>query len=335
MTSLTGNKTLAKKVIKTVGSPLLAFSLLGSSLVFVNGCTPPRSCENPDGCAPTVIPRVEIKINVEAGTYGQPQTLSITSKDTNEIYYTVDGTVPDPATCDVYIEGTPIYINDSTILRIHAVGDQTNTLDNKLDKFYKMAYEHTAPGTGNGQMLTGWLKLEQLMTWVLFYKDPNDTTNHPTRCDKPNSVEALGIPQSCYASCPDGGTVSLNYYPYTTTMEFVNCGGYGLVANGLTIAELDVNEANTTGKVKIYETNPLPITISGALHNGTIYDNTIRGLDLIQGREPTVGGVPLRQGDYTVSCSDANCLTGQVRYWHTAGSIFIDDPNESDSCPAQ
>ncbi len=328
-------------------------STIAVALIFVSGC----QCEDPDGCRRTITPKVELNISLASGTYSTPQTVTITSSNALAIYYTVDGTTPTAENCNAY-DGSPIPISNNTALRVLATGDGETTRNKKQ---YKSYYINQA-ASGNQTALIDWLLLEKYVSQDIFAQDPN--------CTKPVALEDLEVPQVCSANCPDGGTITLNYSGssymqldldgdsiyesqysyYTNVIQFNACQGYGITATGVTAAEL---ELPATLPAVINQIDPNPIILTGS-RNAIINDsNAVRSLDILTGSEPYVADyLPKRTGNYLVTCTDADCYCDDgscsgdpaVNFYHgtvaivgipNKGRIYMNDPEEADSCPAQ
>lgn len=298
-------KTLA---IYTAGAASVTAAVVASSLL-MSGCAP---CDNPDGCAPAVVPTIKVTLDAKAGTYSGQQTVDITAPGAQAIYFSTDGTTPGASNCTAW-DGNPITINDSTTLRVFAQGDGTNYRSKAVKAVYKLT---SSPYT-NRTALNAWLQLEKDALAALYCAN-NGCTVPP--------VTILQEEFHWTANCPDGGTVMFDNDPYmlASTFTYNSCTGSGLTTDGVVTLTLD-----TTKLPAISIIGSGNVTASGSGYTASISDNTLRKYSL-SGTEGT------RSGSYDVGCIGAGCATGDVNYYYglsgTANLLWIRDPAVPNSC---
>lgn len=293
-------RTLA---IYTASIASITAAVAAGSLL-ISGCVP---CTDPNGCSSTLVPQIKVTLNAKAGKYTGAQTVTIAAPGAEAIYFSTDGTTPGEANCQVW-DGNPIPINDSTVLRVFAKGDGVNYRSKALKGEYRL---DTSP-YANRSALTNWLALEKAALNAAYCTlDPS--------CVPPNPIDFLTVDQYLVASCPDGGSVTVDVLAYSmATFTYSGCAGAGVVADGYIdlIADFATGKINGAGNV----------VVSGAGYTASINDSTVRSYTLS-------GTEGARQGRYDVNCTGASCATQPVGYYYGASNmLWIDDPAVPNSC---
>jgi hypothetical protein len=279
---------------------------LGISAMLLGGC----QCSDPDGCGRTVVPKVNLSVDVPAGTYDEPQQVTIIAPDATAVYYTRDDSTPIAAECYNY-DGTPISITDNTIIKVKAVGDGTNYRANSQT----LKYFINNPTYTNRQAMNDWLAFEKTVLNG-FYCAHND-------CEK-LAATALQEEINWLLVCDDGFASYQNSpSTYTSTFTFQDCEFNDLTANGEIVLTLNVNALPA-----IRVAGSGTVSLSGADYDASITDNTARAFRVSGGEYP-------RGGHYLVNCTGTDCVNQDLKYWYTDGRLWLEDPYNPDICQEQ
>lgn len=294
-------RTLA---IYTASAASITAAVMASS-VLMSGCAP---CDNPNGCT-TVVPQIKITLNAKAGTYAGQQTVNITAPGAQGIYYSTNGVTPGDDNCTAW-DGNPIVINDSTVLRVFAKGDNTNY----RSKSVKAEYKLTSSSYTNRTALNAWIQLEKDALTSLYCANNGCTVPTP---------DFLLTEQHWTANCPGGGTVFFDNDPsyYQSVFTYDGCTSNGVTADGTITLTLDAEKLPAISIIGSGD-----VVTTGAGYTASIVDNTLRKYTL-------AGNEGDRAGGFDVGCIGAGCATGDVTYYYGLKNfLWINDPAVANSC---
>jgi hypothetical protein len=291
---------------KTFASTFIFGGLVLGSSLLLNGC----QCKNPNGCKPTLTPRVDLALDNPAGTYAAPIDVVLSSENAINIYYSTNGVLPSPADCDPYL-GESISIVDNVTLGTLAQGDGVNYLDSAA--FF--TYVIKDPLYKNRLRLQEWMALEGQIK-QRFYCEFNEC-NQPPTADLANPINWAIACDTGYATYVNDPSV------YTSQFHFEACQIDDAVVTGDLTLVLDAEKLPAIA----VNTNGL-INIETADYTTTVSDHTLRSFTVVTGTERP------RWGYYDVTCSGSGCFSGPMKIKHGVNSTLqVADPAIAVSCP--